>query len=55
MKNFEGGPSEQMKLLKQADKLQFLIKTPLDTVIKQSELVSDYSSPIKSNFNSLVV
>ena len=40
VKHFDGDPAEQMKLLKQADKLRFLLETPLDTVMKQWELVS---------------
>jgi hypothetical protein len=40
VKDFDGDPSEQMKLLKQADKLRSLLETPLDTVMKQWELVS---------------
>jgi hypothetical protein len=40
VKNFDGNPSEQMKLLKQADKLRFLIETPLDAVMKQWEMVT---------------
>jgi hypothetical protein len=38
--NFDGDASEQTKLLKQADKLRFLLETPFDTVMKQWELVS---------------
>lgn len=43
VKNFDGDPSEQMKLLKQTDKLRSLIETPLDTVMKQWELVGHHS------------
>jgi pyridoxine/pyridoxamine 5'-phosphate oxidase len=55
VKNFDGDPSEQMKLLKQADKLRFLIETPLDTIMKQWEMVSDFNSPIQPKFNRLLV
>lgn len=41
VKDFDGDPAEQMKLLKQADKLRFLIETPLDTVMRQWEMVGD--------------
>jgi hypothetical protein len=30
--NFDGDASKQTKLLKQADKLRFLLETPFDTV-----------------------
>lgn len=55
VKNFDGDPSEQMKLLKQADKLRFLVETPLDTVMKQWEMVSDFSSSLQTEFNRLLV
>jgi hypothetical protein len=55
VKNFDGDPSEQMKLLKQADKLQFLLETPLDTVMKQWELVSSYISLFKMSSNRFMV
>jgi hypothetical protein len=38
-KGFTGDPSDQMKLLKQADKLRLLVESPLDTVMKQWEMV----------------
>lgn len=40
VKSFDGNPAEQMSLLKQADKLRFMIETPIDTVMKQWEMVS---------------
>lgn len=46
VKNFNGDPSEQMKLLKQADKLRFLVETPLDTVMRQWETVSVKVQPV---------
>ena len=55
VKNFDGDPSKQMKLLKQADKLRFLVETPLDTVMKQWEMVSDFSSSLQTEFNRLLV
>jgi hypothetical protein len=55
VKNFDGDPSEQMKLLKQADKLRILVETPLDTVMKQWEMVSDFSSSLQTEFNRLLV
>jgi pyridoxine/pyridoxamine 5'-phosphate oxidase len=39
-KSFNGEPSAQMKLLKQADELRLMLETPLDTVMRQWELVS---------------
>jgi hypothetical protein len=42
VKKFDGDPSEQIKLVKQADKLRFLVETPLDTVMKQWEMVSGH-------------
>ena len=46
VKEFDGDPAEQMKLLKQADKLRFLIETPLDTVMRQWEMVGDLLPPL---------
>ncbi|KAH8820715.1 o-methyltransferase-like protein [Xylogone sp. PMI_703] len=37
-KNFNGDASEQMKLLKQVDKLRSLVETPLDTIMRQWEM-----------------
>lgn len=36
----EGDAAEQMRLLKQADKLRVLLESPMDTIMKQWELVS---------------
>jgi hypothetical protein len=55
VKNFDGDPSEQMKLLKQADKLRFLVETPLDTVMKQWEMVSDCSLSIKPEIDPFML
>ena len=35
VKAFDGDASVQMKLLKQADKLRFLLETPMETIMKQ--------------------
>ncbi|KAF4626200.1 hypothetical protein G7Y89_g11964 [Cudoniella acicularis] len=40
VKEFDGNPAEQMRLLKQADKLRFLLESPMDPIMKQWEVSS---------------
>lgn len=40
VKNFDGNQNEQMRLLKEADKMRFLLENPFDRIMKQWEDVS---------------
>lgn len=40
VKDFDGDQHAQAKLLKQVDKLRYLLEEPLDVVIRQWEIVS---------------
>jgi hypothetical protein len=46
VKSFAGDPAQQQMLLKQADKLRTLLETPMDTVMKQWEIVSRLSAQV---------
>jgi hypothetical protein len=41
VKEFNGDPLVQMKLLKQAEKLRFMLETPMDKIMKQAEVVGN--------------
>jgi hypothetical protein len=40
VKAFNGDPVEQTKLVKQADKLMFMVQTPMDVIMQQWEMVN---------------
>ncbi len=41
VKQFKGDQTEQMKLLKEADRLRYLLESPFDKMMKQWEHVSE--------------